>query len=84
MKKAVILVGGGRACRVLRQLSLKPSNDFDIALFDLSPSVWYSSMLPGVIAGHYEPSEAKINLWALCQRARVRFFRNADPHGEWR
>ena len=87
MKKAVILVGGGHAhVEVLRQLSLKPSNDFDIALFDPSPSVWYSGMLPGVIAGHYEPSEAKINLWALCQRARVRFFEtpiltvNGDNH----
>lgn len=31
-------------------------------------------MLPGVIAGHYTAAEAKVNLWALCQRARVRFF----------
>ena len=75
VKKAVILIGGGHAhVEVLRQLAVKPSNEFDIALFDPSPSVWYSGMLPGVIAGHYEPAHAKINLWALCQRARVRFF----------
>ncbi len=69
------MVGGGHAhIEVLRQLALNPGNDVDIALFDPSPSVWYSGMLPGVIAGHYTPAEAKINLWALCQRARVRFF----------
>ena len=75
MKKTLLLIGGGHAhVEVLRQLALNPPPDADIALFNPSPSVWCSGMLPGVIAGHYEPSEAKINLWALCQRARVRFF----------
>lgn len=75
MKRVLVLVGGGHAhVEVLRQLALNPPTDIDVALFDPSPSVWYSAMLPGVIAGHYEPSDAKINLWALCQRARVRFF----------
>lgn len=75
MKKALILIGGGHAhVEVLRRLAETPMPDVDIALFDPSPSVWYSGMLPGVIAGHYQPSEAKVNLWALCQRARVRFF----------
>lgn len=75
MKKALVLIGGGHAhVEVLRQLARNPTNEIDIALFDPSPSVWYSGMLPGVVAGHYQPQEAKINLWALCQRARVRFF----------
>lgn len=75
MKKTLLLIGGGHAhVEVLRQLALNPPPDADIALFNPSPSVWCSGMLPGVIAGHYQPSEAKINLWALCQRARVRFF----------
>ena len=75
MKKTLLLIGGGHAhVEVLRQLALNPPPDADIALFNPSPSVWCSGMLPGVIAGHYEPSEAKVNLWALCQRARVRFF----------
>lgn len=75
MKKTLLLIGGGRAhVEVLRQLASNPPADADIALFNPSPSVMYSSMLPGVIAGHYEPAEAKVNLWALCQRARVRFF----------
>jgi selenide,water dikinase len=73
--KALVLIGGGHAhVEVLRRLAETPAAESDIALFDPSPSVWYSGMLPGVIAGHYQPSEAKINLWALCQRARVRFF----------
>ena len=75
MKKTLLLIGGGHAhVEVLRQLALNPPPDADIALFNPSPSVWCSGMLPGVIAGHYKPSEAKVNLWALCQRARVRFF----------
>ncbi len=83
-KKTLLLVGGGHAhVEVLRRLAETPVPDVDIALFDPSPSVWYSGMLPGVIAGHYESSEAKINLWALCQRARVRFIEtsitNVDP-----
>lgn len=75
MKKTLVLIGGGHAhIEVLRQLSINPAPDLDVALFDPSPSVWYSGMLPGVIAGHYEVADAKLNLWALCQRARVRFF----------
>lgn len=75
MKRTLLLVGGGHAhIEVLRQLAHNPSNDVDVALFNPSPSTWYGGMLPGVIAGHYEPADAKVNLWALCQRARVRFF----------
>ena len=75
MKKTLLLIGGGQAhVEVLRQLALNPPAEADVALFNPSPSVLYSGMLPGVIAHHYEAAEAKINLWALCQRARVRFF----------
>jgi selenide, water dikinase len=73
-KQTLLLVGGGHAhVEVLRRLAESPIANVDIALFDPSPSVWYSGMVPGVIAGHYQPAEAKVNLWALCQRARVRF-----------
>ena len=75
MKRTLALIGGGHAhVEVLRQLAENPTFDADVALFNPSPSVWYSGMLPGVIAGHYTANEAKVNLWALCQRARVRFF----------
>ncbi len=75
MKKTLLLIGGGHAhVEVLRQLALNPHPEADVALFNPTPSVWYPAMLPGVIAGHYEATEAKLNLWALCQRARVRFF----------
>ncbi|MFN3629657.1 MAG: FAD-dependent oxidoreductase [Casimicrobiaceae bacterium] len=78
MGRTLALVGGGHAhVEVLRQLAEHPNSDLDVALFDPSPSVWYSGMVPGVIAGHYKPAEAKVNLWALCQRARVRFFETA-------
>ena len=75
MARTLALVGGGLAhIELLRRLATAPISDFDVALFDPSPSVWYDPMVPGVIAGHYEPASAKVNLWALCQRARVRFF----------
>jgi pyridine nucleotide-disulfide oxidoreductase family protein len=77
-KQTLLLVGGGHAhVEVLRRLADAPIPNVDIALFDPSPSVWYSGMLPGVIAGHYEPSQAKVNLWALCQKARVRFIESS-------
>ena len=64
MKKTLVLIGGGHAhIEVLRQLSINPAPDLDVALFDPSPSVWYSGMLPGVIAGHYEVADAKLNLY---------------------
>jgi selenide, water dikinase len=75
VKKTLLLIGGGHAhIEVLRQLALHPPNNADVALFNPTASAWCGGMLPGVIAGHYEPSAAKVNLWALCQRARVRFF----------
>ena len=75
MKRTLALIGGGHAhVEVLRQLALNPPFEADVALFNPSPSVWYSGMLPGVIAGHYTANDAKVNLWALCQQARVRFF----------
>ncbi len=75
MNRTLALIGGGHAhVEVLRQLVDNPLFDADVALFNPSPSVWYSGMLPGVIAGHYTANDAKVNLWALCQRARVRFF----------
>lgn len=75
MKKTLLLIGGGQAhVEVLRQLALKAPAEADVALFNPGPSVLYSGMLPGVIAGHYQPAQARLNLWALCQRARVRFF----------
>ncbi len=78
MKRTLALIGGGHAhVEVLRQLAESPPFDIDVALFNPSPSVWYSGMVPGVIAGHYTANDAKVNLWALCQRARVRFFETA-------
>ena len=75
MKQTLALIGGGHAhVEVLRQLALAPPFETDVGLFNPAPSVWYSGMLPGVIAGHYTSADAKVNLWALCQRARVRFF----------
>lgn len=75
MKRTLALIGGGHAhVEVLRQLAQSPPFEADVALFNPSPSTWYSGMLPGVIAGHYSANDAKVNLWALCQKARVRFF----------
>ncbi|TAG77342.1 MAG: hypothetical protein EAZ24_07770 [Burkholderiales bacterium] len=77
-KKTLLLVGGGHAhVEVLRRLAEKPFPDTDVALLDPSPSVWYSGMVPGVLAGHYPANDAKVNLWALCQKARVRFIEAA-------
>ncbi|MCS6996292.1 MAG: FAD-dependent oxidoreductase [Casimicrobiaceae bacterium] len=85
MGRTLALVGAGLAhLEIVRRLATQPLHDVDVVLFSPHPSSLYADMVPGVIAGHLSAAQARINLWALCQRARVRFFETAvtrlDPH----
>jgi selenide,water dikinase len=70
----LVLIGGGHShVEVLRRFALQPERDVDVTLISPAPQATYSEMLPGVVAGHYDAAEARIDLRALAQWARARF-----------
>ena len=72
--KRVLLVGAGHAhLAVLRSLAQSPL--FGAATMIVTPNRLqvYSGMLPGVIAGHYQPQEAQVDVARLAERAQVEF-----------
>jgi pyridine nucleotide-disulfide oxidoreductase family protein len=72
--KRVLLVGAGHAhLAVLRSLAQSPL--FGAATMIVTPNRLqvYSGMLPGVIAGHYRPEEAQVDVARLAERAQAEF-----------
>lgn len=70
--KRIVLAGGGHAhLAVLHHLSKYPIPDSEVILVTPEAFQWYSGMLPGLIAGHYQPHECRIDLRPLAQRAGV-------------
>lgn len=65
-----MLLGGGHAhALVLRQFRNFISRNLDVILVSPGPAHTYSGMLPGVVAGHYAPGEAQIDLARLAREA---------------
>jgi len=70
----ILLVGGGHAhVEVLRRFARTPAREAVITLVSPSPQLVYSGMVPGIIAGHYAPRAAEIDLAPLAVRAGARF-----------
>ena len=70
----VALLGGGHAhALVLLKFRNFISKNLDLVLVSETPSHTYSGMVPGVIAGHYEPAQAQINLAHLAREAGAQF-----------
>jgi pyridine nucleotide-disulfide oxidoreductase family protein len=72
--KRVLLIGAGHAhLAALRSLAQSPL--FGAATMIVTPNRLqvYSGMLPGVIAGHYRPQEAQVDVARLAERAQVEF-----------
>jgi selenide,water dikinase len=70
MSRRLLLAGGGHShVEVLRRWALAPEPGTAVTL--ISPGRWtpYSGMLPGLVAGHYEPAECHIDLDRLCTAA---------------
>jgi selenide,water dikinase len=72
----LVLVGGGHAhVEVLRRFGLRPQAGTRLTLIAADPLATYSGMLPGLLAGHYRPEEAQIDLRRLAAFAGARFHR---------
>lgn len=76
--KDLLLVGAGHAHAVLlAQFARQPLHGLRLTLVAPHRVQLYSGMLPGVIAGHYRPDEARMDLARLAERAYAEFV-----HGE--
>lgn len=66
----IVLLGGGHAhAFVLLKFRDFVSKNLETVLVTPGPSHTYSGMVPGVIAGHYAPAQAQIDLASLARRA---------------
>jgi len=71
----LLLVGAGHAhLGVLRQWGVGPRPRGRIALVCPEPYVWYSGMLPGLLAGRYRAEQCRIPLPPLCAAAGVEWW----------
>lgn len=69
----VILVGAGNAHLVfVRRWKMRPLPGVAVTLVNAGPTIPYSAMVPGHIAGEYTEDEVMIDLVALCAAAGVR------------
>lgn len=74
----LVLLGGGHAhALVLRRLASYVSKHLEVVLVSPAATHTYSGMVPGVIAGHYAPGEAQIDLSRLAHAAAAEFVRNS-------
>lgn len=76
--RRVVLVGAGNAHLLfVRRWKMRPIPGVSVTLVNDTPTIPYSAMVPGLIAGEYEPDRVTIDLVRLCPRAGVRLV--ADP-----
>lgn len=69
----LVLIGGGHAhALVLRAWAMDPLPGARLTLIDPAPVAPYTGMLPGLVAGHYEPAEIEIDLVKLARAAGAR------------
>jgi selenide,water dikinase len=72
----LLLAGGGHShALVLRMWAMRPRRRprAQISLISRSGTTFYSGMVPGLVAGLYQPEAVEIDLRQLCAAAGVRF-----------
>ncbi len=87
LTKHLVLIGGGHShLEVLRQFSLNPLPSVKLTLISDEINTPYSGMIPGLIAGHYTPEQAHIDLSPLAVCANATFVvgqvTRIDPTGQ--
>ncbi|HEY8381260.1 MAG TPA: selenide, water dikinase SelD [Microvirga sp.] len=84
--KDLVLVGGGHAhVHVLKSVRMRLDAGTRVTLISRDARTPYSGMLPGLIAGHYTPDEAHLDLYRIAVACGVRFIQaeaiGLDPIG---
>lgn len=70
----IVLLGAGHTnCHVLRMWRMAPIADARLTCISNFSVATYSGMLPGTLAGLYEPERMQIDLVRLCAASGVRF-----------
>ena len=78
VEKELVLIGGGHAhVQVLRRWMMDPLPGVRLTLVSDGLESVYSGMVPGAVAGDYEPGEVTIDLLPLARRAGARCIRAA-------
>jgi selenide,water dikinase len=73
MKRLVLLGGGHAHLFVLEALALHPDDQVSVTLVTPLPTLIYTGMLPGYVAGHYSLERCSIDLVRLAGRAHAAF-----------
>lgn len=70
----ILLAGGGHShLGVLRQWASRDRPVGRIGLVSAEPHAWYSGMMPGLVAEHYQTRDCRVGLPKLCAAAEVEF-----------
>jgi selenide, water dikinase len=72
--RRVVLVGGGHAhVLVLERWRKRAPGGVELTVVSDRATAIYSGMIPGVIAGQYEPSDVEIDVGGVAEQAGARF-----------
>jgi selenide, water dikinase len=73
IERRLVLIGAGNAHLLfVRRFGMKPLPGVSVTLVNDAPTVPYSAMVPGFIAGEYRRDEVTIDLVRLCPATGVR------------